>query len=444
VFLEFEITDNEAIRNFTENVITYLSSLTLKASFSKKKGRGDPYLKIAIVPAIIDKVAIKEIIVSYKNIKEIERFIDMLRYFRFNRLSVMSESVIVRKFPSIMTEVWSPSALASAHISLKKLLPVVRNVVCRRKFSFNVKRSAEKFHALLLASLLSGGHRRGISLRQLAAQNLITLLAISNSSDEAIVNNVAKGLAALAADVYVWLPRLYFIKRGVFGSEIHYSLATSDLDSLVEYLSKQEFIERYTEFLEITYEEIKNAISSSLKDNPLKLASEIANKIGDCLRKTVCFEAFSGKRETLLGYYRMVKGRLEEIKGTCSNRDVANGKLVTVLTEQTSLLFIVTLVRELKTKDIILLYTPQVLYERLLLEDFVNYWNNNVSRESQVTVDYIPVPALDPGATYDFINAILSKMNKDTIKCIIARGPMSLALPLTLVAKKNGIQEVML
>ena len=140
----------------------------------------------------------------------------------------------------------------------------------------------------------------------------------------------------------------------------------------------------------------------------------------------------------------MIKGRLEEVKRTCLNRDIADGKLITVLTEQTSLLFIITLVKELKSKDIILLYTPQVLYERLLLEDFVNHWNKNASSENQVTVDYIPIPALDPGATYDFINAIFSKMNKNTIKCVIARGPMSLALPLTLVARKNKIPEIMI
>jgi len=431
MFYTVFLAENNAFNSFTKSFISYASSFTLK--FGGKGSQKGAKLKIMLAPILIENNVSKELIIYYKGGKEgqIERFIDAIRYFRFNKLSTISDIVVVKGIGSEpIREAWGPSYLKVAHESLKKAYPIRKaekyESCCEHQI--NVIGGYEKFFSLLLTSLLAGGHRRGIGLRQIAAQNLVALLLTVDKLDEAIVEGVVRGLAALVADVYVWVPKLYSIKKGVWGSEIHYSLAMFGLDTLICWIQSTEcFTDKYNDVLLVSYNKLKEAFGNLPKD-PMKLAKKASESIKECL--PVKFRS-----EVLLGYYERLTSKLEKAH---DNVDGGDGKiLLTTVTEQSSLLYITTLMEKFRFKDIVLLYTPQMLYERLLLEDFLEWWNNR--RNGRVSATFIPLPGLDAGATYEYVEAILNHYS-DEIGLIVAGGPMSLVLPLKILPKKLGLK----
>ena len=394
ITIEENLEEGKGIRDFIDSFIAYASSFSLKFGKSESKQKrkkqnkkSNMFLEIMVAPNFVNENVSKTTVV-YGRFENIERFINALRYFRFNELSVISEVNFIRKLHSEIKEAWLPSWLASAHKSLKKAYPILKSNVCQEHIRISVPIGTEKFFALLLVSLLTGGHRRGISLRQIAAQNLVALLTIDDSFNKILVESIAKGLATLVTDTYVWLPRLYVIKRGVFGSEIHYSLAALELDSLInefyEIYNKRYFMDKYVELLENSYCELRRVLTNRLSNDPIELARTVSNTIRKSVHKVFCSKDLLGGREVLFGYYEKLEDGLRKISEELKEPSYRRNTLLTVLTEQTSLLYVATLVNKLGFRNIIFLYTPQVLYERLLLEDFIEHWNSKFGKKYKV------------------------------------------------------------
>jgi len=346
-----------------------------------------------------------------------ERIFSLLQYLSVNPIAfyVATTSKIVKK----TKEAWIPSHLAWAHRSAKKMIPIVRYSDLPREY--DVKGDMDVV-AMTLAALTSGIHRNAMSLRQVAAQWVVMKLAYKETDKKLL----SKMLTSLLIDTLIWVPSILKYKGGVYGSEFVHSIASIPIIELTK-LTECKLCKLKEEIKELGKKMEKERYYSYSQ-----AVEFISDQIKAVLRK------YTGK-----DYDPLMEG-LTRLKSKLSKHKLKGKRyknIAILLTEQSGPAQIVYIMENLKDVlvddlNLILFYTQQTLWNRLLIDDMKQHMESLVKSDSIQKIDLraIPIPTTSPLLTRKVLT-FCSFKNTLTI----AQGSLIPSLLLALNSERKNI-----
>ncbi|MEQ9714987.1 MAG: hypothetical protein ACTSSP_02475 [Candidatus Asgardarchaeia archaeon] len=348
----------------------------------------------------------------------------LLKYLSVNPMAFYI--AITSRIVKDTKEAWAPKYLSWAHRSAKKMTPLIKycDLYCNSQ-EYNVYQDIESV-ALTLAALTSGVHRNALSLRQVATQWVALKLACSKS-DKILLSKL---LVSLLMDTLIWLPVVLKYKAGVYGSEFIHSIAASFLIGLTR-LSEQKI-----NFLKENLRGLEEWITTMKYKSYSQAVVSISNKI-----KCILSTCIKSDLDPLLGRLAVLdsktiwKEKLEKLEKN-KYRQVA-----LLLTEQSGPAQIVFLLEKLKdylsgNVKLILFYTQQTLWNRLLISDMekiIEELLRDINVHVTDKVKYIPIATASPL----LIRKIISSCDfKDTL--VLIQGPLIPSILLVLYSEKDN------
>jgi len=276
----------------------------------------------------------------------------------------------------------------------------------------------EKLCALVLTALSTGLHRHAIAIKQVAAQEVITKIILKNR------RYLYPLITALAVDSYIWMPKT--LKKVPISktSELHYSIAATPIRGIEEKIEEIKFEKALTD-LSLNLNASLAEILKRSRARKIGEFKEILQKITKGISKTVerVFGLKPGREVLLERFLNFI----EILEKKTENQEKIE-KVLLIATEQTGPAFIKILRAFFKTKEITLLYTPQTLYNRLLIQ----YSHPNYK------IDYIPITSTEPRNTQIILEKLLADKNFDLA---ILQGAMSIVLPTLLIVQRKTPME---
>ncbi len=272
-----------------------------------------------------------------------------------------------------------------------------------------------------------------MALRQVAAQWVAARLAFHDSNPTLL----SRLLASILEDSLIWFPKMLRLKRGAYGSEFIHSIVATRLFALVREVDKFEYC------LICSIGELLRSVGRC------KFVDDVVGNIS--LKVSQIIQTFAGgELDPLLG--RLVHlGRA--LRGLREKSDKKYDSITLLLTEQSSpaqILYIVDYIHKILEKEITihLLYTPQTLWNRLLIADFTEHISKYLEekygiklKESQEEKGIVATPV--PTASPVLIRAIL----KDRIpnnSIVIAQGMLIPSLLALIEGWREGANKVVL
>lgn len=357
--------------------------------------------------------------------EDVQRLRDILLYLsKINPIAPYSAEPMLYFGYRKIKEAWKPGYLGWIHENLKKMKLLFPSDISKDKDELRKKgmyvhvcKEDERLCALVLTALSTGLHRHAIAIKQIASQEVITKVILENK------RNLHPLITALAIDSYIWMPKV--LKRVPISktSELHYSIATipiRDIEDKIEEIEFKKALKDLSSSLNASLTRILNCFT--LRERKISEFKEILQKIvknGISQSVEKIFQLKLGK-EVLLG--RFLKF-VEIIEKKIKDQEETE-KVLLMSTEQTGPAFIEILRVFLGAKEVTLLYTPQTLYNRLLMQ----YLHPNCR------IDFLPITSTEPANTQIILRELLAGKNFDLV---ILQGAMSVVLPTLLVVQEK-------
>lgn len=381
---------------------------------------------------------------------------------------------------SPLIESYRPSYLTVAHESLKKNLPLLLDkAVCgklRRSLEKNqliididkLANIDDKYFSIIirdllplaLTSILSGVHRQGLSIRQIASHTILYIIhnlyndnnVGKTRSVEEFIKLVSALLSNLVIDVYVWIPYTWIWKIGAYGSEYVYAVASKPLTQISDKLygcSVEKVLNIIRNAHSINKFFIKAILNFYYKDNTtlkhlieylMSLIKDVIIKaifrdheLKDKIYSEVLFGALN--RFYSLQNYKMLKTIRESISST----DKVN--LILTATEQFSIIQLEILYEVLdlhsKITNLYILYTPETLFNLLVFKKLID--NKNIKNKYKPKeIEYIAIPSTEPYISEKIMEHLIKEFIDDLSDTItILQGSMTTILPIYNVLRDN-------
>ena len=449
------------------NILLYASNFTY--SYKPKLPSRIEDVVLGLFSTIEDS-GVKRLLV-YGRLEDRKRYIDTLNYLaKLNEHSILSSDIVLAVERPLI-EAYHPRYISWAHTSLKKNTPIalyehVKNHVdeettisinpylySRRCLESYVNILVENLIPLTLVSLHSGIHRYKQAINQVVFQTLtyyMGLLLNSCRSEECrrnlqILQRLLKYTlllqSVIVADTYIWIPYMWSLKVGAFPTEFLYSIASQPLSKLVDQVRYTICSERGN--VACVFSKVqKTYLNYALEElNPQKLSGEysttdIIGKVEGVIRNTISKTLnYRLESETLIGRLKGLSSRLRER----SSRKYSS--LLLLATEQTSILLLSVLSEIMGVREFYILYTPQTLYQILLLTTLgLKSGICKTILHSNIQLHYIPIPSSEPYICESILENILKNIDSENTFFLL-QGPATVTTPLYLKLLKHNIRE---
>lgn len=419
-------------------------------------------------------------------------YIDALNLLgRININSIFSsDALMVVDRKRMISEAYKPSYIVRAHISLKKNLPLIvyDDISSPEKalikiFPQEIKIDSSLYECkelkayadilvehlvpLSIAIFHSGIHRFKQAYNQIAFQTLVyytyLLLLAGNSLNRSyglnrLIEYATVLQSIIVADTYSWIPYTWIIKRGAYGTEFLYSVASLAIIELLKHydqIASNYSLNYLTDYaismfnrIEVTY--FKRAVNYYRQYNRGKTIDlgELIGGIHEVVVDTLC-EVYkldrygkvgSGIHETLIARPKRIYDRL---RNNC-RREYES--LFNTATEQTSILLLGVLLDIFRVNKIYLLYTPQTLTQVLLLKTLIKSFRRiSVGGERMCSVGiknikYVPIPSTEPYICEEIIDYLLLRTNLDKAVFVL-QGASTTIIPIYMKLLEKGISN---
>ena len=281
--------------------------------------------------------------------------------------------------------------------------------------------------ALAFAAATAGKSRSGYMLSLSLTQSLLAYTLLSNiDADETI---------KLVSTITSFICKFYQYRMSRESSElIRHMLAATPPRLQPDWNAVLSLLEKYTQLFVCR-------IRDNLCEMLIEALGEYTDK-SDNLKKECTNKIFG--RQFWIG---------KELR---SNADADT--VITIATEQWSLLQLLTICSATKAKNIILLYTPEVAHTVLTTHQIIKYIGGKETGGKDkikvhicgrnVTLKYVLVSATDMFLTEKTIEKLLKRILKSDRQrakentIIVAQGPLTIALTLYNLAKKEGFSRI--
>lgn len=153
------------------------------------------------------------------------KFIETLSYSKLTPLSPIGEFSIANIVSGAIEEITQAPKVTWAHTILKKNYQTI--VQGKVEPILETPSTSPLSSTLLILALLSGVHRLGFALRQVAAQHLLyDYLLKSSSSRIESADTIAGMLTSIIVDTLIYLPIIVqLFKRGALGTELAHNVS---------------------------------------------------------------------------------------------------------------------------------------------------------------------------------------------------------------------------
>ncbi len=429
-----------------------------------------------------------------------DRFVHLIRECALSLISPIACDIITVGDSRYM-EYTHPMKIKQTHEELKKVIKAIDKSkyeeLCRNfpHLKIDVSRilledqEIRKILAFSIMALLSGAHRNGIAIRQVASQWILWKIAeivkdialaskrgiTSTGMDVGILgtNELLKILYALIADTYLWLSHIGIIRVKFYGVETHYSVAAVPLATLYQFLKSKierdgksnwcEFSSMLKSFLSKSpsfMNEMFSSLCCYLKMSANKCSggcmgndfSMYADIIGEIAGKTKVFlqeffkeffnnKDFSISSDTLLGRFSFLT---EKIKRVFSGEKKKFNVLITTATEQYGpaqaylLLELLNSSTKRGSSRLIVLYTQLSYWNRLLVEDALRCRYSTEIKEC--TFEYYPISPSNPYLTLEIVKKIFSSLKEQCVLMIL-QGQLNIVLPAIAACKDMPVDR---
>ncbi len=441
--------NKDYVNVFLENIILYGSMFTYRFKPSIKE------VELALTYHVIDNEVIEKELYIYMGHggKYSSIYFDALNYL-INSSYHSLLAVKMYKVVSPMIEALEPFR-SYAHYSLKKMLPVIDNRLYRDKIIGDDRRRVdlglpeirsndfteffvERVVPLIIISLASGVHRLGQALRQIASQSLVYAFYmiekysrsghISKDLRKKYIDIISKLFSAIVFDTYIWFPLAWLKKIGAYGVEHIYAVASQPVVQMLDILDPS----RFSLYL-CLYDRIRSAIYKELISSSNKDIFGLVNRLSEIIMREISsyFNLKNLNRETLLGSlirYKNVKS------------DVPKNIVLTATEQFNPLHLLVAVERFTDSKDlsgfnkIIILYTPQTLYNVLLFKELLLGGDED-------KIKYILIPSTEPYIVESISDRLLNNLKpEDTL--LILQGGLVYVMPIYMKAREKGFHNI--
>lgn len=416
----------------------------------------------------IDSNGVKKLLM-YSSLKDWKRYIDTLNYLaKLNKHSILSSDTVM-VVGKLLKEAYDPKFISWAHISLKKNAPIVPydhvEDYIDSDMSINIDYDLfgceylEKYANILVENLIpltlvsfhSGIHRYKQAINQVVFQTLTYYISLLNhyrgGECESILQKLLKYMvmlqSAIMADTYVWMPYAWNLKEGAFLTEYLYSIASQPLSEFVDLIKRMTSSESITDIFRKVQKTYLDQAVEKLNHNILggkygitSLIDIVENIIKNTIITALNYEL---RIETLIGRLKRLGNEVrKKIQGRTDKR---YDNIVLLATEQTSILLLGILREILDVNKFYILYTPQTLYQILLLISL----GLKSERYSDPLLDdikpyYIPIPSNEPYICESILENLLGNIDVEKTFFLL-QGPAILVMPLYFKLLDHNIGE---
>ncbi len=332
------------------------------------------------------------------------RLIDLMVYSRSSPLSPIGEFEIVNVVSRIVEELAGATSVTWAHTVLKKNYQVVLRDNVDPILGYV---DADPLSSsMLTVALLSGVHRLGLALRQVAAQHTLYNYLLGHSY---CVDNAAKIIASLVFDTLVYFTvTVQLFKRGALGTELVYNVSATPIRVEVK-LPPEELFPKIRTYLDEKvrqhYVKLRNilnklAIDSSISEIARMLSSNLMQPLLEVENEITCATlgvAVGYRTEPLIGRGIILTNTILRLLDSQDTTGFKPKTLIISLTEQTSPAYIEFLKKLVEEKldtrinKTIILFTQLTLYNAQAILDYTRQYKESIGE-----IKLIPVTSTDP------------------------------------------------